>query len=126
MVEVLPAPFGPRKATISPGWMLRSMPSTARTLPKCLCRSCSAIAASPPEVPVVESTREDPASRAVGWFMPLRLPLRRPQHPSEASPPRCDTCQERHYSPGFRGVTINAARPLSSRATGTRNGEHDT
>src|SRR6478736_5695449 len=36
MVVVLPAPFGPRKATISPGWISRSMPRTACTSPKSL------------------------------------------------------------------------------------------
>ena len=34
MVVVLPAPLGPRKATTSPGRMLRSMSSTAVRLPK--------------------------------------------------------------------------------------------
>src|SRR6185312_3430546 len=34
IVVVLPAPFGPRKAMISPGCTSRSMPFTARTLPK--------------------------------------------------------------------------------------------
>ena len=34
IVVVLPAPFGPRKATISPGWISRSIPRTACTSPK--------------------------------------------------------------------------------------------
>ena len=34
IVVVLPAPLGPRKATISPGSMVRSRPSTAVTAPK--------------------------------------------------------------------------------------------
>ncbi len=29
----LPAPFGPRRATVSPGYSLSESPSTARTLP---------------------------------------------------------------------------------------------
>ena len=36
MVVVLPAPLGPRKATISPGSSERSMPRTAWTGPKSL------------------------------------------------------------------------------------------
>ena len=36
MVVVLPAPLGPRKATISPCWSSRSMPRTACTSPKAL------------------------------------------------------------------------------------------
>ena len=36
MVVVLPAPLGPRNATISPGWISRSMPRTACTSPKSL------------------------------------------------------------------------------------------
>ena len=36
MVVVLPAPFGPRKATISPGSRVRSIPRTAWTGPKSL------------------------------------------------------------------------------------------
>ena len=30
--EVLPAPFGPSRAKISPGWTVNDTPSTARTL----------------------------------------------------------------------------------------------
>src|SRR5664279_2752990 len=50
IVDVLPAPFGPRKATISPDAMLKSMPSTAWTGPKLLCtpRSSTASGASAP------------------------------------------------------------------------------
>ena len=44
MVVVLPAPFGPRKATISPGWTIRSMPRTACTLPKLLVSPASSMA----------------------------------------------------------------------------------
>ncbi len=36
MVVVLPAPLGPRKATVSPGRISRSMPRTACTSPKSL------------------------------------------------------------------------------------------
>ena len=39
MVVVLPAPFGPRRATTSPAETVRSMPRTAWTLPKLLVRS---------------------------------------------------------------------------------------
>ena len=39
IVVVLPAPFGPRKATISPGSTVRSMPWTASTAPKLWCTS---------------------------------------------------------------------------------------
>src|ERR1700712_5403330 len=34
IVVVFPAPLGPRNATISPGWITRSMPRTACTSPK--------------------------------------------------------------------------------------------
>ena len=44
MVVVLPAPFGPRKATISPGSTVRSRPSTAVTAPKRLVSPRSAMA----------------------------------------------------------------------------------
>src|SRR3954468_19909280 len=54
MVVVLPAPLGPRNATISPGSSIRSMPRTAWTGPKALVTpdSCTAGAAAPgwPEV----------------------------------------------------------------------------
>ena len=33
IVVVLPAPFGPSKATVSPGAMVRSIDRTARTWP---------------------------------------------------------------------------------------------
>ena len=38
MVDVLPAPFGPRKPNASPGSTWKSMPSTATKSPKCLVR----------------------------------------------------------------------------------------
>src|SRR4051794_26521707 len=48
MVVVLPAPFGPRKATISPGSMVRSRPSTAMTEPKRLVTPRRATAGTAP------------------------------------------------------------------------------
>src|SRR6478672_7714188 len=48
MVEVLPAPLGPRKATTSPGRTVRSMPRTASTVPKVL-RTPRRLIASAPE-----------------------------------------------------------------------------
>ena len=46
IVVVLPAPLGPRRATTSPGRMVRSTPSTAVTSPKVLCRSVSRTAST--------------------------------------------------------------------------------
>ena len=46
IVVVLPAPLGPRRATTSPGRMVRSMPSTAVTSPKDLCRPVSLTASA--------------------------------------------------------------------------------
>ena len=46
IVVVLPAPLGPRRATTSPGRMVRSIPSTAVTSPKDLCRSVSRTAST--------------------------------------------------------------------------------
>ena len=47
-VVVFPAPLGPRKATISPGLMVTSIPATASTRPsglrKLLCTRCSSMA----------------------------------------------------------------------------------
>jgi len=51
MVVVFPAPLGPRKATISPGWISRSMPRTACTDPKSLRSPTAEIAATPPSTP---------------------------------------------------------------------------
>ena len=54
MVVVLPAPLGPRKATISPGSRVRSMPRTAWTSPKSLVTSESRTAgATAKAAPVV-------------------------------------------------------------------------
>src|SRR5581483_12015521 len=50
MVEVLPAPLGPRNATISPDATVRSTPLTAWTWPKCLWTPCSSIARGPAEL----------------------------------------------------------------------------
>jgi hypothetical protein len=54
IVEVLPAPFGPRKPNASPRWTSKSMPSTATSAPKlltspraCTSGSCSAAPATP-------------------------------------------------------------------------------
>ncbi len=56
IVVVLPAPFGPRKATISPGRMSRSIPRTAWTEPKSLRSPVAEIARSlvPPSAPGVD------------------------------------------------------------------------
>ena len=55
MVVVLPAPFGPRKATISPCWSSRSMPRTAWTSPKALVTPESETAGTLVVAPVLES-----------------------------------------------------------------------
>jgi hypothetical protein len=47
MVVVLPAPFGPSSATISPGLIVTSTPRTARTGPKLLCIARKSTAAGP-------------------------------------------------------------------------------
>ena len=65
VVVDLPAPFGPSTATISPGAMVRSSPSTARTLPYDLCTPSRRMAgATPlwasragPSAPIGESVR---------------------------------------------------------------------
>src|SRR3989475_9054585 len=46
MVVVLPAPFGPRKPTISPASTRNEMPRTASTAPKVLVRSRTSIIAA--------------------------------------------------------------------------------
>src|SRR4051794_22802768 len=55
IVVVFPAPFGPRKATISPGSMVRSRPSTAVTDPKRLVRPRREIAGAVPRAVVTDA-----------------------------------------------------------------------
>src|SRR5271156_4567423 len=47
MVDVLPAPFGPRKPNDSPLAMLKSTPSTATKSPKRLTSPCASTMAAP-------------------------------------------------------------------------------
>src|SRR5437867_1901402 len=58
MVVVLPAPFGPRKPTISPTSTRNEMPRTASTAPKVLVRSRTSIIAWPMPLPAISNPRE--------------------------------------------------------------------
>src|ERR1700722_9987899 len=53
MVEVLPAPFGPRKPNDSPRAMVKSTPSTATKSPKRFCRLCASTMGDSPGAPSV-------------------------------------------------------------------------
>src|SRR5947199_8063408 len=58
MVVVLPAPFGPRKPTISPASTRNEMSRTASTAPKVLVRSRTSIIAWPMLLPGISNRRE--------------------------------------------------------------------
>src|SRR3989454_2798 len=58
MVVVLPAPFGPRKPTISPASTRNEMPRTASTAPKLLLRSRTSIIAWPMPLPGISNPGE--------------------------------------------------------------------
>src|SRR5439155_2496943 len=58
MVVVLPAPFGPRKPTISPASTRNEMPRTASTAPKVLVRSRTSIIAWPMLPPGISNRGE--------------------------------------------------------------------
>src|SRR5205814_111554 len=58
MVVVLPAPFGPRKPTISPASTRNEMPRTASTAPKVLVRSRTSIIAWPMRLPGISNRGE--------------------------------------------------------------------
>ena len=68
IVEVLPAPFGPRNATISPDEMSRSMPRTAWTEPKFLRTPRRAMAGGWP-VPAI------PRPRSSDMFVTVMPPI---------------------------------------------------
>src|SRR5712692_1152690 len=71
MVELLPAPFGPRKPNASPGWTWSSMPSTAKNDPKRFVRRWPSMSGGTPTPddatgsPLV-SVAEYPARRRAG------------------------------------------------------------
>src|SRR5439155_693997 len=58
MVVVLPAPFGPRKPTISPASTRNEMPRTASTAPKVLVRSRTSIIVWPMLLPGISNRGE--------------------------------------------------------------------
>src|SRR4051794_18230359 len=99
MVVVLPAPLGPRKATISPGSMVRSRPSTAVTAPKRLVRPRSAMAGTAPP-------GATPGAALVGAesVMPT------------ASAPACPTSSVSGHDSPMTGVTaaVSAPKPRSA------------
>ena len=68
IVVVLPAPFGPRMATVSPGAMARSTERTARTLPYDLDRRESTIPA--PAALVVAMTQGSPGAGLASSALP--------------------------------------------------------
>src|SRR2546423_7510017 len=57
IVVALPAPLGPRKPNVSPGWTSKSMPRTASTSSKRLTRPCTRIAGPPAPGPSAGGSR---------------------------------------------------------------------
>jgi hypothetical protein len=62
IVVVLPAPFGPRKPTISPSSTVNEMPRTASTVPKRLTTSLTSIMGRAGTVGMVSLRGTDPAT----------------------------------------------------------------
>jgi hypothetical protein len=67
IVDVLPAPLGPRRPRHSPRRIWKSMPSTARVSPKLLCRPpASTRMSGPPGAELAGGLRS--AESIAGWY----------------------------------------------------------
>src|SRR5207237_9028761 len=82
---VVPAPFGPRKPTTSPGSISNEIPSTARTsrvLRRTRLRSASPTPASRSGTTnVFRSSWTRTSATSLQLSLPLRIPLPDPEHP---------------------------------------------
>src|SRR5688572_17968572 len=87
IVELLPAPFGPRKPNASPGCTSRSMPSTATRSPKRL-------------------------TRPRAWISDSATPSKLPQRMAEKSSPECASARARSARTRRRPSRLDVAGDL--------------
>ena len=111
MVVVLPAPLGPRKATISPCSISRSMPRTACTEPKSLVRPAMLIAGVAERVGSWVSRW----SASAGSFMSPTMSHEPPSCPAATSRPRGDKCQPAEGGLGAEAAHLAPSERLTRR-----------
>src|SRR6187549_4065979 len=92
MVEVLPAPFGPRKATISPGRTVRSSPATAVTVSYRFTRPLSSMAGGPSWLLALRGPAPGPVVVLIPVSMAQTVPAGKPRAACEASSPDHAIC----------------------------------
>src|SRR4051794_20676437 len=105
MVDVLPAPLGPRNATISPGPTRRSSPATAVTSANRFTRPRNSIAAAGP--PVVSGD----TSASLVVLIPVSMPL--------ACPVTAPKCHAKRHQPAMTSVIVPPSK-LSTAVAGNR------